>query len=216
MGTTRRAQRRRFSSFPFVGPQDQTVNTRDRRRRALFAGTTKASPRHRLFTASHNGPSTEHGQVSLEHTRPRGSQICRKFSAKEWSLRVELYTEILPPPPAHLRHSEYRYGLGEQPFTRSHHSGELQNSSTATLHNQSHIRKQAVHSQFTNRSLPRTGYGKRSVGCSQVIGRREDYRPCGGDEGVQQRRGHRGFLAPHPPFSPRVRFAGWMRLEKPL
>ena len=30
-------------------------------------------------------------------------------------------------------------GLGEQPFTRSHHSGELQNSSTATLHNQSHM-----------------------------------------------------------------------------
>ena len=48
-----------------------------------------------------------------------------------------------------------------------------------------------MHSQFTNRSLPRTGYGKRSVRCSQVIGRREDYCPCGEDEGVQQRRGHR-------------------------
>ena len=59
--TTRRAQRRRFLSFPFVGSLDQTVSTRDRRRKALCAGTTKASPRHRLFTASHNGPSTEHG-----------------------------------------------------------------------------------------------------------------------------------------------------------
>ena len=94
VGTTRRAQRRRISSFPFVGPQDQTVNARDRRRRALFAGTTKASPRRRLFTASHNGPITEHCQVSLEHTRPRCTQICRKFATKEWSLRVELYTEI--------------------------------------------------------------------------------------------------------------------------
>ena len=32
----------RFSSW---APPDQTVNARDRRRRALFAGTTKASPR---------------------------------------------------------------------------------------------------------------------------------------------------------------------------
>jgi hypothetical protein len=94
VGTTRRAQRRRISSFPFVGPQDQTVNARDRRRRAFCAGTTKASPRRRLFTASHNGPITEHCQVSLEHTRPRCTQICRKFATKEWSLRVELYTEI--------------------------------------------------------------------------------------------------------------------------
>ena len=77
VGTTRRAQRRRFSSFQFVGPPDQTVNVRDRRRRALFAGTTKASPRRRLFTASHNGPSTEHGWISLEHPHPRCTQICR-------------------------------------------------------------------------------------------------------------------------------------------
>ena len=90
VGTTRRAQRRRFSSFPFVGPPDQTVNARDRRRRALFAGTTKASPSRRLFTASHNGPITEHGQVSLERTRLRCTQICRKRAAKEWSLREEL------------------------------------------------------------------------------------------------------------------------------
>ena len=164
MGTIRRAQRRRFSSFPFVGPQDQTVNARDRKRGALFAGTTKASPRRLLFTASHNGPSTEHGQLSLEHTRPRCTQICRKFAAKEWSLGVELCTERFYPPPAQrpdrLCHIETRLtfanwvcavplyffahlrvscGLREQPFTRSHQSGELQNSSTATLHNQSHM-----------------------------------------------------------------------------
>ena len=54
----------------------------------------------------------------------------RRSAFANWGCAVPLYFF------AHLRVS---CGLGEQPFTRSHHSGELQNSSTATLHNQSHM-----------------------------------------------------------------------------
>ena len=42
------------------------------------------------FTASHNGPSTEHGWISPEHPHPRCTQLCRKFAAEGWFLGVAI------------------------------------------------------------------------------------------------------------------------------
>ena len=76
VGTTRRAQRRRISSFPFVGPQDQTVNARDRRRRALLRRNNESiSPSPTFYGFAQRADHRALPSISRTHPSPLHSNL---------------------------------------------------------------------------------------------------------------------------------------------